>query len=96
MKKGYKKVNAMYAIAHYSNLATICNIRNDIAMNRNESSFLFNSSIDSSNEFIEKIKSDDYITYINLSCDKQDELIEISKEDVCKFVEQSICLYYKL
>jgi len=95
MKKGYKKVESCFVIPTEFSLSRICNIRDDIAMNRNESRYLYNNLYDYNLDFINELEKDNDICYINLSCEKQDELIEVDKNDINKFIIQDSTLYFK-
>ena len=95
MKKGFKKVKSCFVVPHEFNLATICNIRNDISMNRNDSSYISSNQYDYNLDFISELQEEGNLYYINLSCEKQDELIEIDKTDVENFIIQDSTLYFK-
>jgi len=95
MKKGYKKVRNCYAVPTEFNLSRICNIRNDVAMNRNESRFLTSNLCEYNLDFTKELESSNDIFYINLSCEKNDELIEVDKKDLARFIIQDSTLYFK-
>jgi len=94
MKKGFKKVKSCFVIPTEFNLSRICNIRDDIAMNRNDSRYLYNNLYDYNLDFIEELKQNNDLYYINLSSEKIDELIEVDKNDIEKFIIQDSTLYF--
>lgn len=95
MKKGFKKVKSCYVVPTDFDLSRICNIRNDIAMNRDESRYISSNLYDYNLDFIKELEKNNDICYINLSCEKQDELIEVDENDKDKFIIQDYTLYYK-
>lgn len=83
------KIVKMYAIEVFDNLASICDIRDDVKQQGLNSNAFFDAAVESPKNFLEKIRKNNYICYV-ITEDKK--LIEVDQEDNLFFKDNQLYL----